>query len=49
MAEEIKAQSAGAVGRVVRVVGAVVDIEFPADQMPAIYNALKVQGTTPLG
>ncbi|MDO4502312.1 MAG: F0F1 ATP synthase subunit beta [Coriobacteriia bacterium] len=49
MAEEIKAQSTGATGRVVRVVGAVVDCEFPADQMPAIYNALKVQGTTPLG
>ncbi|MDO4183306.1 MAG: F0F1 ATP synthase subunit beta [Coriobacteriia bacterium] len=49
MAEEITAQSTGAVGRVVRVVGAVVDIEFPADKMPAIYNALTVKGTTPLG
>jgi len=29
-------------GRVARVIGPVVDIEFPADSMPAIYNALKV-------
>ena len=49
MAEEIKTQSTGAVGRIVRVVGAVVDVEFPAEQMPAIYNALTVKGTTPLG
>ncbi len=47
MAEITKAT--GATGRVVRVVGAVVDVEFPADQMPAIYNALTVKGTTPLG
>ena len=47
MAEMNKAT--GTVGRVVRVVGAVVDVEFPAEKMPAIYNALKVQGTTPLG
>ncbi|MGA8116749.1 MAG: F0F1 ATP synthase subunit beta [Actinocatenispora sp.] len=30
------------VGRVARVIGAVVDVEFPRDAMPAIYNALKV-------
>jgi F-type H+/Na+-transporting ATPase subunit beta len=47
MAEITK--TTGATGRVVRVVGAVVDVEFPADQMPAIYNALTVKGTTPLG
>src|SRR5690606_22083005 len=29
-------------GRVARVIGPVLDIEFPADQMPAIYNALHV-------
>jgi F-type H+-transporting ATPase subunit beta len=33
--------SAG-VGRVARVIGPVVDIEFPADAMPGIYNALEV-------
>ncbi|GIG30239.1 F0F1 ATP synthase subunit beta [Cellulomonas marina] len=31
-----------AVGRVARVIGPVVDIEFPADQIPEIYNALTV-------
>lgn len=30
------------VGRVVRVIGPVVDVEFPRDAMPEIYNALKV-------
>jgi F-type H+-transporting ATPase subunit beta len=29
-------------GRVVRVIGPVVDVEFPADQIPGIYNALHV-------
>ena len=39
----------GAVGRVVRIVGAVVDVEFPPDQIPAIYNALTVNAKTPSG
>jgi F-type H+-transporting ATPase subunit beta len=30
------------VGRVVRVIGPVVDVEFPRDAMPSVYNALKV-------
>jgi F-type H+-transporting ATPase subunit beta len=34
-------QSAG-VGRIARVIGPVVDIEFPADSMPEIYNALEI-------
>src|SRR5262252_3484479 len=29
-------------GRVARVIGPVVDVEFPAEQMPEIYFALKV-------
>ena len=37
-------------GRVARVIGPVVDIEFPSDAMPAIFNALHVEvelsGTT---
>jgi len=33
---------AGTVGRVVQVLGAVVDCEFPADHMPAIFNAVEV-------
>jgi len=39
----------GATGRIVRIVGAVVDVEFPPDAMPAIYNALTVEATTPIG
>ena len=30
-------------GKVVQVIGTVVDVQFPADQMPAIYNALEIQ------
>jgi F-type H+/Na+-transporting ATPase subunit beta len=37
-----QADSAAATGRVVRVIGPVVDVEFPAGQIPGIYNALKV-------
>src|SRR4051812_4539264 len=33
------------VGRVVRVIGPVVDAEFPRDQMPEIFNALHVDVT----
>src|SRR5262245_16904932 len=32
-------------GRVVRVIGPVVDVEFPRDAMPGIFNALKVDVT----
>lgn len=50
MAETMNTASAtGATGRIVRIVGAVVDVEFPPDQMPAIYNALTVNATTPIG
>jgi F-type H+/Na+-transporting ATPase subunit beta len=34
---------AGGIGRVSRVIGPVVDVEFPVDQMPEIYNALTVE------
>ncbi len=37
------------VGRVVRVIGPVVDVEFPRDAMPAIFNALKVDVTLSAG
>ncbi|BEL11608.1 F0F1 ATP synthase subunit beta [Actinoplanes sichuanensis] len=43
VAEPTKAETA--VGRVVRVIGPVVDVEFPRDAMPAIFNALKVDVT----
>jgi len=32
-------------GRVARVIGPVVDIEFPSDAMPEIFNALHVDVT----
>ncbi len=35
-----------ATGKIVQVVGPVVDVEFPAKQLPKLYNALKVQGVT---
>lgn len=34
------------IGRIVRVIGSVVDIEFASDQMPNIYNALKTTVST---
>ena len=36
-------------GRIVQVVGPVVDIEFPPKSMPAILNAIKIDGTTDEG
>ncbi|GAA2030285.1 F0F1 ATP synthase subunit beta [Yaniella flava] len=33
----------GAVGRIARITGPVIDAEFPADAMPDIYNALTVE------
>src|SRR6267142_2546404 len=32
-------------GKIVQIIGPVVDVEFPADQLPAIYNALVVEHT----
>jgi len=42
-APETPATGAAGVGRVSRVIGPVVDVEFPSDAMPEIYNALKVE------
>ncbi|MDH4139614.1 MAG: F0F1 ATP synthase subunit beta [Coriobacteriia bacterium] len=36
-------------GRIVRVVGPVLDVEFAADAIPPIYTALKVDVDTPIG
>src|SRR3984893_11879155 len=33
----------GATGRVIQITGPVVDIEFPAGELPAIYNAVEVE------
>ena len=35
-------QAAGAVGRVIAITGPVVDVEFPAGQLPAIFNAVRI-------
>src|SRR6476660_2908054 len=43
--EENTEAPTGGVGRVSRVIGPVVDVEFPVDQMPEIYNALTVETT----
>jgi F-type H+/Na+-transporting ATPase subunit beta len=43
--ESSEAQGGAATGRVVRIVGPVVDVEFPAEQIPDIYNALHVDVT----
>ena len=40
MATKKKAETSGATGRIARVNGPVVDIEFPHDAIPEIYNAL---------
>jgi F-type H+-transporting ATPase subunit beta len=40
-------ETAVATGRVARVIGPVVDVEFPVDAMPEIYNALHVQVADP--
>src|SRR5690554_8078993 len=40
-----EAKAPAGVGRVARVTGPVVDIEFPHDSIPGIYNALKTTVT----
>lgn len=44
---EPTAASGVATGRVARVIGPVVDVEFPVDAMPDIYNALHVEVSDP--
>ncbi|MBX9670247.1 MAG: F0F1 ATP synthase subunit beta [Candidatus Obscuribacterales bacterium] len=36
-------------GRVVQVIGAVIDVEFPSGHLPQIYNALEIRGVNPAG
>ena len=33
-------------GKIVQCIGAVVDVEFPRNQMPRVYDALKMEGST---
>ncbi|WP_216782409.1 F0F1 ATP synthase subunit beta [Candidatus Profftia tarda] len=37
-----------ATGNIIQVIGSVVDVEFPQDAMPKVYNALQVKNTTRL-
>jgi len=45
MDENKTTQSGGGTGRVARVIGPVVDVEFAPDQMPELFNALHVERT----
>ena len=36
--------SVSAEGKIVQCIGAVVDVEFPRNAMPRIYDALKMEG-----
>src|SRR5215217_9318919 len=42
-AEETTQTTEGAGGRIARVIGPVVDIEFPVDSMPEMYNKLECE------
>jgi len=42
MATKVEEKTVTGVGRVARVIGPVLDIEFPSDAIPEMYNALKV-------
>src|SRR6201998_4634391 len=37
--------TSSAMGKIVQTIGAVVEVEFPRDAMPNIYDALKMDGT----
>jgi F-type H+/Na+-transporting ATPase subunit beta len=45
ISDETTDRTGGSVGRIARVIGPVVDVEFPSDSMPEIYNALTVDVT----
>ena len=46
MAQENSPVNASVQGKIVQCIGAVVDVEFPRDQMPKIYDALKLEGSS---
>jgi F-type H+/Na+-transporting ATPase subunit beta len=39
------AQAQATQGKIVQCIGAVVDVEFPRDRMPKVFDALKMEGT----
>ncbi|ESA36305.1 f0f1 atp synthase subunit beta [Leptolyngbya sp. Heron Island J] len=36
-------------GYITQIIGPVVDVKFPAGELPSIYNALRIEGTNPAG
>ena len=45
MAQENSPTNAHVQGKIVQCIGAVVDVEFPRNQMPKVYDALKLEGS----
>jgi F-type H+-transporting ATPase subunit beta len=45
MAQENTNTNAGVQGKIVQCIGAVVDVEFPREHMPRVYDALKLEGS----
>ncbi|HXD08336.1 MAG TPA: F0F1 ATP synthase subunit beta [Burkholderiaceae bacterium] len=45
MAQENSQVNARVQGKIVQCIGAVVDVEFPREAMPRVYDALKMEGT----
>jgi len=37
------------IGKIVQIIGPVIDVEFAPDSLPSIYNALKISAETPAG
>ena len=42
---QVNQANVGVQGKIVQCIGAVVDVEFPRDRMPKIYDALKLEGS----
>jgi F-type H+/Na+-transporting ATPase subunit beta len=47
--QSIEEKVMGNTGKVVQIIGPVVDCEFPEKQLPAIYNCVIIRGETPSG
>src|SRR4029079_5285293 len=41
---QVNTQNNAVQGKIVQCIGAVVDVEFPRDKMPKVYDALKMEG-----
>ena len=41
--------TAPSVGKIVQVIGPVLDVEFPAGHLPELYNALEIKATSESG